>query len=48
MPNLVQDLICNSSLMYLKARYGERNRGIFIEGTPRDLTVSEEDWGRSS
>ena len=31
------------SFMYLKARYGERNQGIFIEGTPRDLTVSEED-----
>ena len=31
------------SFMYLKARYGERNRGLFIEGTPRALTSSEED-----
>ena len=29
------------SYMYLRARYGERNQGIFIEGTPRNATDTE-------
>lgn len=27
--------------MYLRARYGERNQGIFIEGTPRNVIDTE-------
>ena len=29
------------SYMYLRARYGERNQGIFIEGTPRNVIDTE-------